>query len=114
GGQRGDRFYIATRHAVPADALLGCVHADRLSGAPALVSYSVLRGPGHRHVQVLVARGPYSVNNWAFFATVYNGINDPVTAFVAAALAALSAYVTPILRAMIVVYIAGNALVLAM
>jgi type IV secretion system protein VirB6 len=54
------------------------------------------------------------MNNWAFFATLYAGINGPVTAFVATAIAALSGYVTPILQAMIVVYIAGNALVLAL
>jgi type IV secretion system protein VirB6 len=52
--------------------------------------------------------------NWNFFATLYTGINTPVDDFVNVVVGALTGYLTPILRTLIVVYVAGMALVAAM
>lgn len=51
--------------------------------------------------------------NWHFFANTYAGIDAPVQAFVNGVIAALSNYITPILRALIVVYVAINAMIIA-
>jgi type IV secretion system protein VirB6 len=47
--------------------------------------------------------------NWNFFATLYTGINSPIQDFVGVVIAAVTGYVTPILRVLIVVYVAGMA-----
>ena len=52
--------------------------------------------------------------NWHFFANTFTGIDAPVQAFVSGVVNSLTGYLTPILRAMIVVYVAANAIIVAM
>ena len=52
--------------------------------------------------------------NWHFFANTFTGIDAPVQAFVSGVVNSLTSYLTPILRAMILVYVAANALIIAM
>jgi type IV secretion system protein VirB6 len=51
--------------------------------------------------------------NWNFFATLYTGINSPVQDFVGVVIGAVTGHLTPILRALIVVYVAGMAMIAA-
>jgi type IV secretion system protein VirB6 len=51
--------------------------------------------------------------NWHFFANTFAGIDAPVQAFVVGVVSALTGYLTPIMRVLIVVYIAANALITA-
>jgi type IV secretion system protein VirB6 len=51
------------------------------------------------------------VNNWQFFATVYTEIDAPVEGAVNGLIAAMSAYLSPIMLALGVIYIAGMAMV---
>jgi len=52
--------------------------------------------------------------NWHFFANTFTGIDAPVQAFVSGVVTSLTGYLTPILRATIVVYVAANAIIMAM
>jgi type IV secretion system protein VirB6 len=51
--------------------------------------------------------------NWNFFATLYSSIASPLDSSVGAVIAALTSYLTPILRVLIIVYVGGMALTTA-
>ena len=48
--------------------------------------------------------------NWNFFATLYGSIASPLDLSVGVVIASLVGYLTPVLRALIVVYVGGMAL----
>ena len=52
--------------------------------------------------------------NWDFFATLYSSIASPLDSSVSVVITALTNYLTPILRALIVVYVGGTALTMMM
>ena len=52
--------------------------------------------------------------NWDFFATLYTSIASPLDSSVSGVITAITSYLTPILKAMIVVYVGGTALIMMM
>ncbi len=57
-----------------------------------------------------VIRSRFPPMNWNFFATLYSSIASPLDSSVSVVIAALVGYLTPVLRALMVVYVGGTAL----